>query len=107
MRELLNSRTMSEESHEFSPDWCIAPAAALQEWLDEHNLQAATFYPAAVSPDSRDIATSLVADVLARRPLTSLHARILRYGTGISESMWLGLEHNYRAGLAAGLKDAT
>ena len=35
------------------------------------------------------------------------HAAVLARGTFIPARFWLALEHNYRAGLAAGLKDVT
>lgn len=76
----------------FKPDWTIAPAATLQEWMEEQD---------AILPDER------IQEVLNRKPLTSQHAELLEQVTGIPARFWLALEHNYRAGLAAGLKDVT
>lgn len=76
----------------FEPDWTIAPAATLQEWMEEHDV---------ILPDER------MQEVLDRKPLTPQHAGLLELRTGIPARFWLALEHNYRAGLAAGLKDVT
>ena len=93
--------------HEFKPDWTLAPAAALREWKAENNLSTRVLAVAAVGRKRADEAAKLITEVLERKPLTEVHARILAKGTGISESFWRNYEHNYRAGLAAGLKDCT
>jgi hypothetical protein len=49
----------------------------------------------------------MIQQVLDRKPLTVQHALLLSSGTHIPVRFWLALEHDYRAGLAAGLKDAT
>jgi plasmid maintenance system antidote protein VapI len=49
----------------------------------------------------------MIEQVLARQPLTEEHARLLDKSTGIPARFWLALEHNYRVGLAAGLRDVT
>lgn len=95
------------EVHEFKPDWTLAPAACLREWMAENNLSVHVLATAAVGRAHADEAARLIAEVLERKPLTEQHARILARGTGISESFWRNYEHNYRAGLAAGLKDCT
>jgi len=95
------------EVHEFRPDWTLAPAVCLREWMREHGLTARVLAVAAVGRDHADPAETLVTEVLERKPLTELHARILAMGTGIPASFWRGYEANYRAGLAAGLKDCT
>ena len=43
--------------------------------------------------------------MISREPLTPHHAEVLARATQIPARIWLALEHNYRAGLAAGLKD--
>jgi hypothetical protein len=45
--------------------------------------------------------TATASSISARASLT------IGVGTRITASMWLGLEHNYRAGLTAGPKDVT
>ena len=86
------------ELHRFEPDWCIAPADILQEWMDDHDVTILELAPGA---------REMIRDLLNRGPLTELHAEVLEKATQISARMWLALEHNYRAGLAAGLIDAT
>ncbi len=93
-------------SYEFRPDWCMAPAAPLREWLDENGLSPRVAV-AMVPCHRRDEAVTMIEQVLDRQPLTDEHARVLEQGTGIPARFWLALEHSYRAGLAAGLTDVT
>ena len=105
------------ETHPFSPDWTIAPAATLSEWMDENgvalmmlaSLCTDTRTAESITELSRDItkAATAIQEVLDRKPLTQTHAVLLQYGTQIPVRFWMALEHNYRAGLAAGLKDVT
>ena len=98
-------------AHEFKPDWCIAPSETLREWMDDNNMNARVLGASSVwlGPKSvtKEHATALIQDVLDRKPLTVAHAQALARGTGIDVRFWLALEHNYRAGLAAGLTDAS
>ena len=111
-------------THPFEPDWTIAPSVMLTHWMEENNisarvLAAAGRCPARFEPgmtreqqkcavaDARAQTLALIDDVLARRPLTEEHARCLERGTQIPVRFWLTFEHNYRAGLAAGLTDAS
>ena len=98
---------MTAEAHAFKPDWCLAPAATLREWLDENGLSPRVAVAGGVPRHRRDEAAAMIEQVLDRQPLTGEHARILEKGTGIPARFWLALEHNYRAGLAAGLTDVT
>lgn len=91
----------------FTPDWCIAPAATLHEWMVDNNLNVRVLAACCVHRAERTRAEIAIQAVLDRKPLTPKHAALLAKGTGISERMWLALEHNYRGGLAAGLKDVT
>lgn len=93
----------------FEPDWCLAPAATLREWMEETGVSARLIAAtcAARGDPRREEARRMVEEILDRKPLTVDHAAILARGTGIPGRMWLALEHNYRAGLAAGLTDAT
>jgi hypothetical protein len=102
------TETAETGPHEFKPDWCIAPAEHLREWIEENGVSPrliATCWSR--EQERKDAALALVQEVLDRKPLTEAHAAVLARGTHIPERMWLGLEHNYRAGLAAGLKDVT
>ena len=93
--------------HKFDPDWTIAPAETLQEWLGENHLSVRVLAVACGGRARMAETVALIEDVLARRPLTAEHARVLAIGTGIAARFWQNFEHNYRAGLAAGLTDAS
>jgi hypothetical protein len=100
---------MAAETHRWQPDWCIAPAEHLREWMEDNGVKPRLI--AAIwsgrDEERKTAALALVQDVLDRKPLTETHAAVLARGTFIPARFWLGLEHNYRAGLAAGLKDMT
>jgi hypothetical protein len=93
----------------FSPDWCIAPAETLREWMEENGVSARLIGATCAPRDDprRQAAEYMVGEVLRREQLTEDHAAVLERGTHIPARMWLALEHNYRAALAAGLKDVT
>jgi plasmid maintenance system antidote protein VapI len=93
--------------HEFRPDWTIAPGVMLEEWMEENGLSSRVLAVACGGRGRIAETMTLIGDVVERRPLTGLHARVLAAGTGISALFWLALEHDYRAGLAAGLTDAS
>jgi hypothetical protein len=89
-----------------SYDWCIAPSETLKEWMEDNGVPPRLI--AAVHGRARHAeALSLVTEVLDRKPLTEAHAAALERGTFIPARFWLALERNYRAGLAAGLTDAS
>lgn len=90
----------------FEPDWCLAPAALLREWMEDNRLSVRVLATCAPRPE-RAIAEAMIQAVLGRQPLTDGHALMLAKATGIPARFWLSYEHNYRAGLAAGLKDVT
>jgi hypothetical protein len=95
-----------ELGHQFTPDWCVPPAALLRDWMDENHLSIRVLAATAAGRARRDETIPLIRQVLERGELTGQHAAVLAAGTGIPVRMWLALEHNYRAGLAAGLIDA-
>lgn len=94
-------------THPFQPDWTIAPASCLRLWLDENNLSLRAAVASVALEPERDDAAAMLKQVLDKQPLTLAHARLLQGATGIPKEFWLTFEHNYRAGLAAGLIDAT
>jgi hypothetical protein len=101
---------MADEHKEFRPNWCMAPAATLGEWMDVNGVSPRLIVAASVRRDDRegrDAAVQMIQDVLDRKPLTGKCAEILARGTFVPARFWLALEHNYRAGLAAGLTDVT
>lgn len=97
-------------AHPFNPDRCLAPAAQLREWMDDNGVGAYLIAACCAlrhDTERRDAVERMVEEVLDRKPLTEAHAAALERGTHIPARMWLALEQNYRAGLAAGLKDVT
>ena len=98
---------MTAEAHEFRPDWTIAPASMLRFYLDENHLSLRVALAGTVNYHRRDEAVAMLEQVLDKQPLTDRHANLLGDATGIPAQFWLTFEHNYRAGLAAGLRDAT
>ena len=82
---------------EFEPDWVVAPGETLQEWIDEHrwSLQKTA---RACHMSVGEVEAILDGD----RRITSLVADKLYDATGIPSRMWLGLERNFRRGLAQG-----
>jgi hypothetical protein len=110
--ELAEAEGAAPAVHEFRPDWTLAPAATLREWMRENEMtvRVLTWVSCDRSGDERashERARTLIQDALDRRPLTEEHAKVLARGTGVSAAFWNALEHNYRAGLAAGLTDIT
>ena len=91
----------------FKPDWVVAPGGTLQDWMDENKLSVGALAVACYGQANKAATMQLIQDVLDRKPLTIEHARALQRGTFIKASFWLALETNYRAGLAAGLTDAS
>jgi hypothetical protein len=103
-----NARRLKAARREFTPDWVIAPAVVLQAWLDEKGLDPDVFVVAcAPSGYARKRCLTRVRAVLAREPMTVEDAAIIAKGTFTTARLWLALEHNYRAGLAAGLTERT
>lgn len=91
----------------FTPNWTIAPAATLREWLRENGISPPVLAVAALGRRRKGEALPLIEDVLARKPLLEAHAVVLAAGTGVPAVFWRNLEASYRAGLAAGLEDVT
>jgi hypothetical protein len=97
------------EPHEFKPDWCIAPAVTLRSWMRENHLSVpvlASIFGGRL-PATKDVAQSLIEEVLDRGELSVEAAHVLQVCTQIPARFWLAREHYYRAGLSAGLTDTT
>jgi hypothetical protein len=88
-------------------DSVIAPAAVLASWMRDHGLGVRTMAAMCARLELRGAAEAAVVAVLAKDPLTPPIADMLARGTRIKADFWLILEHDYRAGLAAGLPDVT
>jgi hypothetical protein len=91
----------------FRPDWVIAPACTLEEWMEDNGLSVGALAVACYGQANKAATMQLIQEVLDRKPLTLEHARALQRGTFINARVWQNLEQNYRAGLAAGLTDAS
>jgi hypothetical protein len=92
------------------PDWCLAPAGTLEEWMDDNGYSTEALASACAGDDPRrwQEAVTMIRDVLARRPLTQAHAALLAHAPGMpSAQFWVNFEADYRAGLAAGLTDVS
>ena len=100
-------RVEPAEVVEFKPNWCIAPAATLREWLDYHNVTPDLLAVAGAPHDKRHEALRQILGVLDRQPMNDWTAQVLSVATGVSVGFWRNLERNYREGLAAGLEDVT
>lgn len=120
----LPSAPQDRAAYPWKPDWCLAPSETLKDWLSENGISPRVLASACGSlceheiphppPGTRSCrearkqaGLALITDVLERKPLTEVHAECLARGTFVPARFWLALEHNYRAGLAGGLKDAS
>lgn len=94
--------------HEFDPDWTLAPAALLREWLEQGGMSADDLAATALArTQGKYQALPLVRAVLACEPLGDAHAAVLEAGTKIPARTWLNWEVSYRDGLARGRTDVT
>lgn len=94
-------------AEEFNPDWTLAPAATLREWMRERGMTRGALARCCGRGGADIKAGLIIRDVLDREPLLESHAEILERGTGVSAAFWLNSERVYRADLAAGRKDTT
>lgn len=101
--------TSATGPHEFNPDWTLAPAALLREWMtgNDRTLGGLATALAASGLASENEARIAVQEVLDRSPLVELHAAMLDCCTGIPARTWLNWESGYRTDLAAGRTDTT
>lgn len=83
---------------ELERTWVMHPGATLREWRLEHGLSVtqAAFECACLRPDAYERLEA------GSEPLTELVAARLEHGTSIPARLWLGLEREYRDGLATG-----
>lgn len=94
-------------THAFNPDWTLAPASTLQDWMDENGLNVSETAVAAAGVYNEEDAIKLINEVLRGEPLDHDHAICLALCTGISNEFWLNSETRYRNDLEAGLTDST
>jgi plasmid maintenance system antidote protein VapI len=87
----------------WQPDWVVSPGEMLQEWMNERNLSPETLAVGCNAPRATSVA--YIQAVLDRVPMSELTASIIAEATQTTSRLWLALEHNYRAGLARGLKE--
>jgi hypothetical protein len=96
-----------EGEHPFDPDWCLAPAVTLADWLRENHLSPRILAVACAGRGRAGEALAKIKEIIAGQPLTEEHAAMLAVGTFVPARFWLALERNYRAGLAAGKTDVS
>jgi hypothetical protein len=89
------------------PDWVIAPGVILAEWMTENHISVPVLAVACAGRHKRNAAIRVIQGVLDRCRYYEVTADLLETGTGVPARFWLALEHDYRAGLAAGLTDAS
>jgi plasmid maintenance system antidote protein VapI len=92
---------------EFDPDWTVAPAEILREWMTDNRATLTGMARKAASDGSCEVlsAAFLIREILGRRELSARHAATLERATGIPEHAWTALEKRYRDDLAAGRTD--
>jgi plasmid maintenance system antidote protein VapI len=80
----------------FNPDWVIAPGETLAEWFEANHL------PKSIAAHYGISERTLNRVLSGRQPIGPRLAQRLCNMTFIGAPFWLALEHNFRAGLAAG-----
>ena len=87
-------------------DWVIAPGETLKEWLSDNRISVPVA-SACIGTKNRMEAREILQAVLDRKPYGEKECAVLSRVTSIPAVFWQNLEHNYRAGLEAGLKDVS
>ena len=81
----------------FNPDWVVAPGETLREWRESNHL------PETAAATACGLRLTRFRQIeRGTAPISEDTAFRLAHGTGIPAFLWLNLERNYRAGLAAG-----
>ena len=91
----------SKKTYPYDPDYVVATAEVLKEWLDHNGLTVRTAV-ACLPRDDRALAAGYLQNVLDDKAFTAYTGKILAKITGISLGFWMAFEQNYRTGLAAG-----
>lgn len=98
---------MTRKLHRFDPDWVVAPAEMLQEWMDENGVTVSELAVRCGPKELRDIYEKRLTDILQKRPFARQTPKFLQRATGIPAFFWLTFEGIYRAGLARGKRDTS
>ena len=106
---------LSRQQIPFDPDWTIAPAATLGEWMSERGWDARklgtqmalVMVPVEGGGLSWQTYEQAVLIVLAKQPMLSWFPHMMAVVSGTSQLFWRNLEDNYRDGLRRGLEDVT
>lgn len=86
--------------HAFNPDYVVAPGGTLREWREEAHLPVR-----AAAKACADMPLWLYNGIEAgTEPIDEQVAGALAHGTGITATLWLNLERQFRDGLALGKK---
>jgi hypothetical protein len=94
------------KTYKFDPDYVVATAEILKEWL-EYNGLSVRVAVARLPREERLLAAGYLENVLADKPFTQRTAEVLARVTDISVGFWMNFEHDYRSGLAAGKTRST
>jgi len=89
------------------PDRVIAPGTLLAAWLAESQMTDVELALMCAGGEETGRVIRVIRAVLARRRYGEATAALLASGTSVPPAFWLALEHDYRAGLTAGLTDAS
>lgn len=84
-------------TYPFDPDWVVHPGATLADWMKEAGLPKRVAYVLS-GLTSEELDGVLDGTVAITEQIADKLARL----TFISAKFWLGYEHNFRVGLAAG-----
>lgn len=89
--------------HPFDPDWTVHPGATLRDWMEENGFvqgDRLLIRPLATACSMESEQLQGIVD--GKRRIGTVAACKLAAGTGIPARLWLNLERQHRARLAAG-----
>lgn len=92
---------MTDEVYPFEPDWCIAPASTIRDWMEEHSCDVSTL------AHRCEISLERLTRILQGAPYGPVTAYRLASGMGSTARFWMNLETFYREGLRAGKTDTS
>lgn len=92
-------------TYAWDPDWCMRPGVHLQDWMDENGMGK---MPGVLGMACGRVPEEIILGVLdGSVEINPKIAACLERGTMIPARLWLRLEEQYRAALAAGKKDVS
>jgi plasmid maintenance system antidote protein VapI len=88
---------MGKQTYPFEPNWVVHPGATLEDFFEMNNLPKTIIRLHSITDE--ELSGVLSGDLEIDEDL----AHRLERMTFIPFNVWINLEHNFRAGLAAGL----